>query len=95
MAEVRKPADILVVTASGCHYCNDALRLLDELGEATPLTVRTLNIHSEEGRALIVRYRIPFPPILVVDGVFFGYGRISRRKLESHLAQRAQTGLVV
>ncbi|HLF62086.1 MAG TPA: glutaredoxin [Acidimicrobiia bacterium] len=95
MREVTRPADILVVTAPGCHYCDDALRLLDELGDVIPLTVRIVPLYSDEGRALIVGYRVPFPPILVVDGVFFGYGRISRRKLESHLAQRAKADLEV
>lgn len=90
-----RPVDILVMTAPGCHFCDDALRLLEELGAVTPLTVRTVPVSSDEGRALIVRYRSPYPPILLVDGVFFGYGRISRRKLESHLAQRANTDLVV
>lgn len=84
-----RPVDILLVTSPGCHYCDDALRLLEELGESTPLTVRTAPLSSDEGRELTVRHRIPFPPILVIDGVFFGYGRISRRKLERHLAQRA------
>ena len=92
---MNRPVDILVMTAPGCHFCDDALRLLDEIGNVTPLMVRTVPVSSDEGRALIVRHRIPFPPILVVDGVFFGYGRISRRKLESHLAQRATTDLVV
>jgi hypothetical protein len=82
------------MTAPGCHFCDDAVRLLDEVGEVTALTVRTVPVYSDEGRALIVRHRIPFPPILLVDGVFFGYGRISRRKLESHLARRANTDLV-
>ena len=90
-----KPVDIVLVTAPGCHFCSDALRLLDEVGEATPLTVRTVPLSSDEGRALLVRHRIPFPPILLVDGVVFGYGRISRRKLESHLSQSANTDLAV
>jgi hypothetical protein len=92
---VTRPVDILVMTAPGCHFCDDALLLLDDMGKVRPLTVRTMPISSDEGRALIVRHRIPFPPILVVDGVFFGYGRISRRKLESHLAQLDKTDLVV
>ena len=84
------PVDILLVTAPGCHYCADALRLLDEVDEATPLTVRTVPLSSDEGRALLVRHRVPFPPILLVDGTFFGYGRISRRRLEEHLARVAK-----
>jgi glutaredoxin len=85
-----EPVGIVLVTASGCHFCDDASRLLDEIGIETPLAVRTVPLSSDEGRRLLVRYRVPYPPILLVDGVFFGYGRISRRKLESHLAGRAK-----
>ena len=85
-----EPVGIVLVTASGCHFCDDANRLLDEIGVETPLAVRTVQLSSDEGRRLLVRYRVPYPPILLVDGVFFGYGRISRRKLETHLAGLAK-----
>jgi hypothetical protein len=48
---------------------------------------------SDEGRSLVVRHRAPFPPILLVDGAFFGYGRISRGKLERHLSTRVDRAL--
>jgi hypothetical protein len=83
---VSKPVDVVLVTAAGCHFCDEAGRLLDELGQLTPLAVRTVPLASDEGRSLLVRHRVPFPPILLVDGAFFGYGRISRRKLSNHLA---------
>jgi glutaredoxin len=83
---VNAPVEIVLVTAPGCHFCGETNRLLDEIGEVTPLEVRTVPLSSDEGRGLLVRYRVPFPPIVFVEGVFFGYGRISRRKLESHLA---------
>ena len=81
-----KPVDVVLVTAPGCHFCDEAGRLLDKLGEVTPLAVRTVPLSSDEGRGLLVRHRVPFPPILLVDGVLFGYGRISRRNLENHIA---------
>jgi hypothetical protein len=84
---VTNPVEVVLVTAPGCHYCDEAGRLLDELAETMPLEVRTVPLSSEVGLGLLVRHRAPFPPILLVDGVFFGYGRISRRKLEDHLAR--------
>jgi thiol-disulfide isomerase/thioredoxin len=87
---VTEPVGIVLVTATGCHFCDDTNRLLDEIGKETPLAVRTVPLSSDEGRRLLVRHRVPFPPILLVDGAFFGYGRISRRKLESHLAGLAK-----
>jgi hypothetical protein len=80
-----QPIDVVVVTSSGCHFCDDALRLLEELAETSPLRIETVSLSSEEGRTLLVRHRVPFPPILMIDGEIFGYGRISRRKLEVHL----------
>lgn len=76
---------VVVVTSPGCHFCDDALNLLEALAETSPLRIETLPLWSEEGRTLLVRHRVPFPPILMIDGEFFGYGRISRRKLEAHL----------
>jgi thiol-disulfide isomerase/thioredoxin len=93
--DVSKPAEIVLVTAPGCHYCADAAHLLDEVGESTQLSVRTVPLSSDEGRALLVRHRIPYPPILLVDGSLFGYGRISKRRLVSYLAQRADADLAV
>lgn len=81
------PVEIVLVTAPGCHFCDEVDRLLAELGSVTPLTVRRVLLSSEEGLGLLARHQVPFPPILMVDGAFFGYGRISRRKLEEHLAR--------
>lgn len=82
-----KLIDVVVVTSPGCHFCDDALGLLEELAETYPLRRELVPLCSEVGRSLLVRHRVPFPPILVIDGEFFGYGRISRRKLEAHLVK--------
>lgn len=86
---VSEPVNVVLVTAPSCHFCDEATDLLEDLGQLTPLAVRTVPLSSDEGRSLLVLYRVPFPPILVVEGVFFGYGRISRRKLGDHLARLA------
>lgn len=82
---MRLPVDVVVVTSPGCHFCDDALGLLEELAETTELRIETIPLASERGRSLLVRHRVPFPPIVMIDGEFFGYGRISRRKIEAHL----------
>lgn len=89
-----QPIDILLVTSPGCHYCDHALGVLNEVGETTPLSVTTIALTSERGMDLLVRHRVPYPPILLIEGEFFGYGRISRRKLEMHLAHLANSDLV-
>ena len=87
------PIEITLVTASGCHFCDDATRLLEDLRSSVPLAVRVVPLTSEEGRELAVRHRVPFPPILIIDGVLFGHGRISRRKLERRLGELAEVAV--
>lgn len=86
---------MLLVTSPGCHFCEEALHLSEGLAERYPLRIATIPLLSERGRSLLVRHRVPFPPILMIDGEFFGYGRISGRKLEEHLISlvaRERTG---
>jgi hypothetical protein len=91
---VTQPIEVLLVTSQGCHYCDHTLAVLHEVGETTPLSVTTIALTSERGMDLLVRHRVPYPPILLIEGQFFGYGRISRRKLEMHLARIANSDLV-
>lgn len=88
------PIDIVLVGAPACHYCDEASKILDDLGMRVPLKVRKVELHSDEGRALAVAHRIPFPPLLLINGTYFGYGRISQRKLEQHLAKLNNTAEV-
>lgn len=73
--------EIVFVTAPRCHFCHDAAKLLEELGDRYALNVREVALESVEGVAIASRFRIPFPPVLLIDGTYFGHGRISRRKL--------------
>jgi glutaredoxin len=82
---MRLPIEVVLLGAPACHFCDDAQVLLNELGTRMPLAVRKVELHSEEGRALAVEHRIPFPPLVLVNGKYFGHGRISARKLERHL----------
>lgn len=89
----RAPAiDVVLVTAPLCHFCEAAKGVLAELGQRYPLQVREVDLAEPEGIELLRRFRAPFPPILMIDGVFFGHGRISRRKLEATLAARPVEG---
>lgn len=75
------PVEVVVVHSAGCHLCDDALGALEELSREFPLTVRTVDFDAPEGRELRRRYRPPMPPLILVDGELFGWGRLSRRKL--------------
>lgn len=87
--------DVVLVTSPGCHFCDEAIHDIEGLAETYPLRMATIPLLSEQGRSLLARHRVPFAPILMIDGEFFGYGRISRRKLEAHLMSlvtRERTG---
>lgn len=86
------PADmeriqVQLVTAPGCHFCDEAQQTLHVLEGRFPLTIELVPLMSETGRDLVARHRVPFPPILLIEGAFFGFGRLSRRRLEQQLTQ--------
>lgn len=82
------PARVTVVTARACHYCEDALTALAELGQACPLAVTELAADSRDGQALLSRPGTGMFPLVLVDGEFFSAGRLPRRKLARLLAAR-------
>jgi thioredoxin-like negative regulator of GroEL len=78
-------ADVVVVTSPACHLCEDALATLQELGREYPLSVREVELASDEGHTIFERFRPPLPPFVIVDGALFSAGRLPRKKLRKHL----------
>ena len=87
-----EPIRITLVTAPGCHYCEEAQRMLESLSNRFAIAIDLVPLASSTGRDLVVEYRVPFPPLLLIDGSFFGHGRISQRKLEGRLGELELTG---
>lgn len=85
------PLEVTLVTAEACHFCEDGQALLAEMSATYDISVRLIDMMSDEGRELVVAHRMPFPPLLLIDGTMFGYGRISSRKLDKYLASHAST----
>ena len=86
------PADVerihvQLVTAPDCHFCDEAQQILHVLEGRFPFTTEFVPLMSETGRDLVARHRVPFPPILLIEGAFFGFGRLSQRRLEQRLTQ--------
>lgn len=85
------PGSAVIVTlvhSQACHFCDDAERALAELAESRPLVIDRVDIRSDWGQVLMREYRPPMSPLVLVDGAFFGFGRLSRRKLVKVLDQR-------
>jgi len=77
----RRAVEIVLVTAPRCHFCIDTSNLLEELADGYNVAVRKIELESAEGVEIATRYAVPFPPVVLIDGAYFGHGRISRRKL--------------
>jgi hypothetical protein len=82
------PLLVELVTSPGCHYCGHAREVLERVGAEMSLRVTEVELDSPAGQAALARWRVPFPPIVVVEGALFGYGRISERKLRAALAAK-------
>lgn len=81
--------DVLVVSASACHLCADAQEALTEFAEDYPLSVRSVEASSDEGRRVVAAHRPGMFPVVIVDGALFSAGRLPRGKLRKLLDMRA------
>ena len=83
------PPVVTVVHAPGCHFCDDAERVLAELAHQVPLDVRLVPSGSVVGLRLVAAHRPAMYPLVLVDGAFFSAGRLPHRRLRTVLASRA------
>ena len=79
---------ITVIHSPGCHFCEDARRALVELSSTYPLAVELVEAADPRGEAMIAAHRPPLFPLVLVDGAFFSFGRLPRKKLTKMLDQR-------
>lgn len=78
---------LTLLTQADCQFCDSATAVLARVGEDHPLTVRRVDLGSEEGRALAARHGVLFAPGVLLDGQMFSYGRLSERRLRRHLTR--------
>ena len=79
--------ELVLVTTASCSLCEQAKSLLGRIAAELALQVREVALDSDEGRALALRAGALFPPVVVLDGRPFSYGRLSERKLRRALAR--------
>lgn len=85
-------ATVTVVTATACHLCDDALRVLRELEGAGIVALRVHAASSVAGQVLIAHHRPALFPLVVVDGRFLSAGRLSRGRLDRALGRARRGG---
>jgi glutaredoxin len=69
---------VVLVTRQGCHLCEEALGLLEELGIQPELK----DVDADDELHRLYDFRVP---IVLVDGVVIAEGRISRDSLVAAL----------
>ena len=77
---------LTLLTAPGCHLCEHARDVLDELSGEGLLHWRELSPATAEGQALEPGLPPLRPVLLAADGGVVAYGRLSARRLRRTLA---------
>jgi glutaredoxin len=72
---------IVLVTREGCHLCEEALRLLQELRINPDL----VDVDADDELHRLYDFRVP---VLLVDGAVVAEGRIRRDQLVAALASK-------
>jgi glutaredoxin len=85
------PAHVVLVTAPDCHFCAEAKATLGRLSHEFPIEVHEVAFTSPRGQALVAEHGIMFPPGLLLDESFVGFGRVSERKLWRLLERRTKS----
>ncbi|HEX9098945.1 MAG TPA: glutaredoxin family protein [Candidatus Dormibacteraeota bacterium] len=74
----------VLVTRQGCHLCDEALRLLEELGVHPDLA----DVDADDELHRLYDFRVP---VVLIDGVVIAEGRIAREQLVAALASKRST----
>lgn len=87
-ADSREAVNVLVVTGTACHLCDDALAVLEDLGRDYLLEVRSVEATSSEGREIVAARRPPLLPLVLIEDEVFSFGRLPQKKLRKFLERR-------
>ena len=84
--EPMAPLELTYVTAPSCRLCEHGWSVLTDLQGRFAVSVREVDLLSDEGRHLVATSRVAFPPALFVGEDLLAHGRLSARALERELA---------
>jgi len=88
---VKEQATLAVTfyTKAGCHLCEDARELLEEIAEDTEYTLTEIDIRTDPAAFELYRYRIP---VIVINAETLLEGRIEAEEL-AQAFQRGKEGI--
>ncbi len=72
---------IVLVTRQGCHLCDEALRLLEELGVQPELA----DVDADDELHRLYDFRVP---VVLIDAAVVAEGRITREQLVTVLGSK-------
>jgi glutaredoxin len=72
---------VILVTRQGCHLCDEALRLLEELGVHPELR----DVDADDELHRLYDFRVP---VVLIDGAIVAEGRITREQLVTALGSK-------
>ncbi|MCD7035717.1 glutaredoxin family protein [Metabacillus sp. GX 13764] len=76
---------ITLYSKKGCHLCEDAERLLEDLLKESPFELTIVDIYSDD--ELLSRYQLMIP-VLFIDGKEAGYGAFEKDFISKRLHEK-------
>jgi len=80
VSRAKDPAlpQVTFYTKAGCHLCDEAREMLDDIAAETPFELAETDIRTSPELFEQYRYRIP---VIIIDGTLIVEGRIEYREL--------------
>jgi predicted thioredoxin/glutaredoxin len=75
---------IVLVTRQGCHLCDEALHLLEDLG----IHPEVADVDADDELHRLYDFRVP---VVLIDGAVVAEGRVRRDQLVAALASKLST----
>lgn len=77
---------IQFLTMSGCHSCEAAKKIFDEITpDFSNIEVEEIDMMSEPGQELVQKHSIMASPGIVINGELFSTGGVDKEKLVEKL----------
>ncbi len=80
--------DVVIVTKTDCHFCEMATEILGRLRSEFGLTIRHVDLASEDGKLIVQKFGLLLPPGILIGDELVSYGRPSERKLRREFAKQ-------
>ncbi len=88
MVSKQAKIEVTFYTKAGCHLCEDARELLEEIAQHTPYALTEIDIRNDMTTFEMYRYRIP---VIVINQEILLEGRIEADEL-ARVFQQATGG---